>query len=156
MQALTRRKAKSLQKELGDLIYRNPETAQWETADEYLSGNVRQKLKQAEATATLDKSYHANVNALREVQPEDLKPGDISGRFGSPWIPPSDVQQFVVELLDMPEHAVRCSYSYLCSIQPNIKFTMAITRFPRLGRRGYFENEIHRHANRLQDSIQDL
>jgi N12 class adenine-specific DNA methylase len=110
MEALTGHSARQMQQELDSLIYRNPE-GQWETADRYLSGNVRAKLKTAEAAASIDPSYQRNVEALKAVQPADLLPGDISARLGSSWIPASDVKRFVTELLDIPERAVTVTHS---------------------------------------------
>jgi N12 class adenine-specific DNA methylase len=110
MEKLTGRSVTHLQRELDSLIYRNPE-GEWETADRYLSGDVRVKLKTAEAAAGLDPSYHRNVEALKEVQPVDLLPGDISARLGSSWIPASDVRRFVIELLDVSPSAVTVSHS---------------------------------------------
>src|SRR6202043_4162379 len=68
MEKLTGHSAKQLQRELEGLVYRNPE-GEWETADRYLSGNVRAKLKTAEAAANLDPGYARNVEALKAVQP---------------------------------------------------------------------------------------
>ena len=110
MEQLTGRTPKQLQRELDALVFRNPE-GEWETADRYLSGDVRAKLKTAQAAATLDPSYQRNVEALNAVQPADLLPGDISARLGSSWIPASDVKKFVAELLDAPERAVTVSHS---------------------------------------------
>jgi N12 class adenine-specific DNA methylase len=110
METLTGHSPKQLQCELDSLVYRNPE-GEWETADGYLSGDVRAKLKIAEAAATLDPSYQRNVEALKAVQPADLLPGDISARLGSSWIPASDVKKFVSELLDTPERAITVSHS---------------------------------------------
>jgi len=110
MEKLTSHSSRQLQRELDALVYRNPE-GDWETADCYLSGNVRAKLKTAEAVAAIDPSYRRNVDALREIQPDDLLPGDISARLGSSWIPTRDVKTFVAELLDAPEPAVTVSYS---------------------------------------------
>jgi len=112
MEKVTGHSARHLQRELDSLIYRNPE-GEWETADSYLSGNVRVKLKTAEAAAGLDSSYRRNVEALKEVQPADLLPGDISARLGSSWIPASDVRTFVAELLGVTESAVTVSHSGL-------------------------------------------
>ena len=81
--------------ELGDLIFPNPEARQWETADAYLSGNVRAKLAAAEQASP---QYARNVNALRAVQPEDVLPGDIDANLGAPWIPESDIQAFAANL----------------------------------------------------------
>ncbi|RUU25162.1 lactate dehydrogenase, partial [Mesorhizobium sp. M6A.T.Ce.TU.016.01.1.1] len=85
--------------ELGDAIYRDPETGSWQTADAYLSGQVRDKLKVAEAAAALDFAYERNVTALQGVQPADLRPSDITARLGAPWIPAADVVAFVHETM---------------------------------------------------------
>src|SRR5260370_751087 len=110
MEKLTGHSPKQLQRELDGMVYRNPE-ADWETADRYLSGDVRAKLKTAEAAPALDPSYCGNVEALKEVQPVDLLPGDISARLGSSWIPAGDVKTFVAELLDIPLRTVTVSHS---------------------------------------------
>jgi N12 class adenine-specific DNA methylase/SAM-dependent methyltransferase len=81
--------------ELGDLIYRDPETKAWQTADAYLSGNVRTKLAAAEKAGS---GCSRNAEALRAVQPEDVLPGDIDANLGAPWIPTSDIQAFAAEL----------------------------------------------------------
>ena len=75
-------------------IFKNPATERYETRDEYLSGNVREKLAQAENAATQDQSYQKNVDALKQVVPQDLIPDEICVTMGAPWIPASDVQAF--------------------------------------------------------------
>jgi N12 class adenine-specific DNA methylase len=80
-------------------IYKNP-VGGWETAEEYLTGNVRTKLQSAETAAQANPIYKANVEALKRVQPEDLPPSQISVRMGSPWIPEEDVNAFVKHLLN--------------------------------------------------------
>jgi hypothetical protein len=85
--------------DLGDAIFSNPETGAWQTADAYLSGQVRDKLKVAEAAASLDPVFERNVRALIEVQPADLRPSDITARLGEPWIPAADVIAFVHETM---------------------------------------------------------
>lgn len=85
--------------ELGDAIFADPETGAWQTADAYLSGQVRDKLKAAEAAALLDPDFERNVRALVDVQPADLGPSDITARLGAPWIPASDVVAFVKETM---------------------------------------------------------
>ena len=110
MAALTGHSARQMQRELDSLVYRNPE-GDWETADRYLSGNVRAKLKVAEAAASIDPAYQRNIEALKTVQPADLLPGDISARLGSSWIPPSDIRDFICETLDMPKSFVHVSHS---------------------------------------------
>jgi N12 class adenine-specific DNA methylase len=99
MEQVTGRKGQSLQRELGGLVYRNPESGLWETADRYLSGDVRAKLKAAQAAAAIDPAYARNIKALDDVQPADLEPGDIEARLGSSWIPPGDIRAFVAQLL---------------------------------------------------------
>jgi N12 class adenine-specific DNA methylase len=111
MEALTQRNATELQNELGSLIYQNPEGGQWETADLYLSGNVRGKLIAAEAAAQIDTAYDRNAEALRTIQPQDLEPGEIEARLGSSWIPTSDVRAFVSELLEVPTSNVKVGFA---------------------------------------------
>lgn len=89
--------------ELGDLIYQDPETGKWETADAYLSGNVREKLALAQKAGP---QYARNVSALREVQPEDVLPGDIDANLGAPWIPETDIQAFAADLFKVDPDAV--------------------------------------------------
>ena len=86
--------------ELGTAIFRDPSNGAWQTADAYLSGAVRTKLKLAEAAAALDPVFVRNVEALCEVQPVDLKPSDITARLGAPWIPAADIVAFVAEVMD--------------------------------------------------------
>src|SRR5713101_7272860 len=85
--------------ELCDLIYQDPETQAWHTADLYLSGNVRAKLATADAAGP---AYAGNAEALRAVQPEDVLPGDIDAPLGAPWIPESDMQAFTADLFGVP------------------------------------------------------
>lgn len=84
--------------EMGDGIYLNPETG-WETADEYLSGDVRTKLEQAQAAAENDKQYDRNVDALIAVQPKPLAADDITIKLGAGWVPVDTVKQFASEVL---------------------------------------------------------
>lgn len=93
--------------ELGDLIYRDPASQEWQTADAYLSGDVRAKLRTAEAAGD---EYARNAVALRSVQPEDVLPGDIDANLGAPWIPASDIQAFAAELFAVPPEAVRVGH----------------------------------------------
>ncbi len=84
---------------LGDTIYLDPETQQWVTDDEYLSGQVQLKLLAAEKAAEGNPAFARNVTALREVQPADLPPSEITARLGAPWIPARDIMQFVIEVM---------------------------------------------------------
>ena len=85
--------------QLGEAVFRNPSTEAWETDDAYLSGSVRTKLALAEAAAERDPQYARNVAALRRVQPEDLRPSDITARLGAPWIPAADIEAFAAEVM---------------------------------------------------------
>ena len=93
--------------ELGDLIYRDPESHAWQTADAYLSGNVRDKLKAAELASP---DYARNAVALRSVQPEDVLPGDIDAGLGAPWIPASDIQAFAAGLFGVAASSVQIGH----------------------------------------------
>jgi len=111
MERLTGRTGRALQHELGSLAYRNPEGGAWETADRYLSGNVRAKLVVARAAAELDRGYARNIQALEAVQPPNLQPGDIEARLGSSWIPVSDIGEFLAGLLETAPRSVRVSHA---------------------------------------------
>ena len=93
--------------ELRDLIFLDPETKTWQTADAYLSGNVREKLATAERAGP---SYARNVEALRNVQPEDILPGDIDANLGAPWIPADDIAAFAAELFRVDPSDVPVSH----------------------------------------------
>lgn len=86
---------------LGSTIYHNPQTAQWETDDEYLSGNVKEKLAVAQSAAQADPRYRRNAEALQAVQPEDLPPSRISIGLGSPILTPRHVEAFADEVIGM-------------------------------------------------------
>lgn len=101
-----------LVEELEGLIYLNPESynennpnAGWETADEYLSGNVRNKLRLAKAMVKENPQFAINVEALEKVQPVDIEASDIDVRIGSTWIEPIDYEEFVYDLLNTPRRA---------------------------------------------------
>ena len=94
MEGLLGRSAEAFLPELKGLVYRNPQSEQWETEDQYLSGNVREKLAAAQAAAGSDPSYRENAVALEAVQPEDLSASDIDARLGAVWIPPKDIEDF--------------------------------------------------------------
>jgi N12 class adenine-specific DNA methylase len=110
MEQVTGKTTRQLQRELGSLVYCNPEGA-WETADRYLSGDVRAKLRTAQTASGFDPIYQRNIEALKAVQPTDLEPGEIEARLGSSWIPANDIRHFICDLLDMSPRAVRVSHS---------------------------------------------
>jgi N12 class adenine-specific DNA methylase len=93
--------------ELGDLIFRDPESGGWQTADMYLSGNVREKLKRAQDTGP---KFARNVKALEAVQPEDVLPGDIDANLGAPWIPAGDVRAFAAGLFGAETASIRVTH----------------------------------------------
>lgn len=104
MAQLTGKPEQELVKELRGVIYRDPVKNTWQTADEYLSGNVRRKLRQAEKAAEQDNAYQINVEALQKAQPKDLDASEIEVRIGATWIDKSYIQQFMVETLNTPYH----------------------------------------------------
>ncbi|HEX3152335.1 MAG TPA: DEAD/DEAH box helicase family protein [Gemmataceae bacterium] len=93
--------------ELGDLIFHDPEPKAWQTADAYLSGNVRAKLA---AALNAGPAYARNAETLAQVQPEDVLPGDIDANLGAPWIPERDIQAFAVELFRVEESAIQVGH----------------------------------------------
>ena len=107
--------------ELSGIIFRDPleareddPTAGWHTADDYLSGNVREKLRQAKQAAQQNPAYAVNVEALTAAQPRDLDASEIEARLGATWIEPEDIQKFMVETFDTPYYmrrAIQVQYS---------------------------------------------
>ena len=88
--------------DLKGVIFLNPQTNQWETDDQYLSGNVREKLAVADAAAVTDSRFAEKVEALTSVQQTDLAATEIDVRLGASWLPPSDGQDFTNGLLNIP------------------------------------------------------
>ena len=101
MAGLLNKPAEEFLPDLKGIIFLNPQTNQWETDDQYLSGNVREKLAVADASAVTDARFHENVEALKSIQPEDLPATEIDVRLGASWLPPDDVKQFIHELLNV-------------------------------------------------------
>src|SRR5439155_9127601 len=93
--------------ELGDLLYQDPDTQVWHTADVYLSGNVCAKLAAAERAGS---AYARNAEALRAVQPDDVLPGDIDANLGAPWIPERDIQAFAADLFRVAAPSVQIGH----------------------------------------------
>ena len=102
MSQLSGKTEAELTKDLYGVIYKDPAKNTWQTADEYLSGNVRKKLRQAQKAAEQDAAYQINVEALEAAQPKDLDASEIEVRIGATWIDKSYVQQFMYELLKTP------------------------------------------------------
>ena len=102
MAQLTGKTEEKITEELVGVIFKNPLTDQWESGDEYLSGNVRDKLNTARTFAESHPEFTPNVRALEAVQPRDLEASEIEVRVGATWIETSDYQDFMVELLHTP------------------------------------------------------
>ena len=90
--------------ELTGIIFKNPLSEEWETADAYLSGNVRNKLETAETFAKNEPMYAVNVEALKRVQPRELDASEIEVRIGATWIEPRFIEDFMREVFETPEH----------------------------------------------------
>lgn len=99
MAGLLAQPAEDFLPDLKGLVFLNPQTRQWETDDQYLSGNVREKLAVAEAATITDPAFAPNVEALKSVQPADLSANEIDVRLGASWLPREDVERFVHDLL---------------------------------------------------------
>jgi len=102
MASLLARPAEDILPDLKGMVFLNPQTNQWETEDQYLSGNIREKLVAADTASVADHRFHENVEALKSVLPQDLPATEIDVRLGASWLPPSDVQEFVQGLLGIP------------------------------------------------------
>ena len=102
MEQLTGMDESALIAGLQGVIFRDPVKNEWQTADEYLSGNVRQKLREAEQAAAADPAFLTNVEALRTSQPKDLDASEIEVRLGATWIDQKYIQQFMEETFEPP------------------------------------------------------
>ncbi len=107
MTSLTGKSEDELCSDLKGVIFLNPQyvkgiSQKYLPADEYLSGNVREKLRTAKEAAEADGSFNINVEALSAVQPKDLTAGEITVRLGSTWVPPEYIERFTFELLGTP------------------------------------------------------
>ena len=107
MSKLTGKSQEELINELNGVIFLNPVRGEWQTADEYLSGNVRQKLREAEQAAQDSPGYLPNVEALRQAQPRDLDASEIEVRLGTTWIDPSYIREFMWETFETPFYQQR-------------------------------------------------
>ena len=106
--------------ELSGVIFKDPGTdptdpeTGWQMADEYLSGNVRAKLRMAQLAAETNPEFAVNVTALEKAQPKDLEASEIDVRLGATWLDPSIIQKFMAETFQIPyylRHAVKVRYS---------------------------------------------
>jgi N12 class adenine-specific DNA methylase len=139
--------------ELGDLIYRDPQSKEWQTADAYLSGNVREKLKIAEKAGG---EYVRNAVALRLVQPEDVLPGDIDANLGAPWIPASDIQKFAGELFNVPPEAFKIGHlkkDAVWSVEPDYRAIQSVAATADYGTSRINGTELLSHALNLKTPV---
>ena len=104
MAELTGKDVDTVKEDLTGIIFQNPLTDQWETADEYLSGNVRDKLETAKVYAESHPEYAVNVQALTQVQPKELDASEIEVRIGATWIDPKYIEDFMRETFETPQH----------------------------------------------------
>ena len=106
MSKLTNKTQEELVKELDGIIYKLPmENNKYVTSDEYLSGNIREKLKMAEASVGMHPEFATNIEALKQVMPKDLTANEIGIKLGATWIPTEIIDKFMYELLETPNHA---------------------------------------------------
>ena len=104
MSELTGKSEEEVAKELARVIFQNPVTEKWETADEYLSGNVREKLATARVFAENRPEFAINVTALEGVQPKELDASEIEVRIGDTWIEPKYIEDFMRETFETPDY----------------------------------------------------
>ncbi|EOS53211.1 hypothetical protein C809_00156 [Lachnospiraceae bacterium MD335] len=104
MSQLADKSEEEITKELAGVIFQNPVTEEWETADEYLSGNVREKLSVARTFAENHPEYAINVSSLESVQPKELDASEIEVRIGATWISTKYIEDFMRETFETPEY----------------------------------------------------
>ena len=104
MAELSGKDADTIKEELTGVIFQNPITDKWETADEYLSGNVRDKLETAKTYAENHPEYAVNVQALTQVQPKELDASEIEVRIGATWVKPEYLEDFMHDTFETPQH----------------------------------------------------
>ncbi len=104
MSQLSGKSVEDITKELAGVIFQNPVTEKWETADEYLSGNVREKLSVARTFAENHPEYAINVTSLEGVQPKELDASEIEVRIGATWISTKYIEDFMRETFETPEY----------------------------------------------------
>ena len=107
MARLTGKAEDEIVADLQGVIFLDPLEQTWQTADEYLSGNVRAKLRVAQTAAESDSSFAVNVKALQAAQPKDLDASEIDVRLGTTWVDKAYIQRFMIELLGIPYYEQR-------------------------------------------------
>ena len=106
MMELTGKTEEEVTEELTGVIFKNPLTDKWEPSDEYLAGNVREKLNIAKQFAENHSEYMVNVQALERVQPKDLDASEIEARLGATWISPDYITEFMAETFHTPRQHI--------------------------------------------------
>jgi N12 class adenine-specific DNA methylase len=126
--ALTGKSAEEVGDELiaAGLAYEDPASG-WQSASEYLSGNTRQKLKEAKAAAAADPRYEPSVAALEKAQPVDIEPEEIGIKLGSPWVPNDIIQSFAAETLGADADDITIKYTkelqeWTVSLKPHLGY----------------------------------
>ena len=104
MAELSGKDVDTIKEKLTGVIFQNPVTDKWETADEYLSGNVRDKLETAKIYAEKHPEYAVNVQALTQVQPKELDASEIEVRIGATWVKPEYLEDFMRDTFETPQH----------------------------------------------------
>ena len=104
MAELSGKSVDRIKEELTGIIFQNPVTDKWETADEYLSGNVRDKLETAKNYAENHPEYTVNVQALTQMQPKELDASEIEVRIGATWVKPEYLEDFMRDTFETPQH----------------------------------------------------
>lgn len=146
------------------LIYESPETGGWETADEYLSGNVRRKLAIAREAAAADPRFAPNVAALEAAQPEPIPYYDIDAKLGSPWIPADDVRDWMAESLGIGEDDISVAYNAatgrwaVSAETPAVRRSVAATRewgTPRMSMVDLVEKVLNNGAIVVRDRVDE-
>jgi N12 class adenine-specific DNA methylase len=145
--------------ELGELLYQDPATGDYETRDAYLSGNVRRKLADAKASG----KHQRNVAALEAVQPEDLLPGDIDANLGAPWLPVSDLEAFAVDLFQVTPSAISVAHlpkDAIWTVDATYEAKSAVTNTseygtPRIDGLTLFEHALNLKSPSIYDEIRD-
>ncbi len=155
---LSGRSVEQVEDELGRLIYRDPVTRAWQTADHYCSGNVRRKLLEAKAAGG---PFERNVQALLACQPTDILPGEIDANLGAPWIPVKDIRAFAGHLFRVPDDSFVVAHlakDAVWTVQPNWRASTSVASTadygtPRVDGISLFEQALNLRQPTVYDTI---
>jgi N12 class adenine-specific DNA methylase/predicted RNA methylase len=147
----------SIVRDLQGIIFKNPQSQQWETAERYLSGNVKQKLAIAQEASKQDTQYAGNVEALNIVIPQDIEAVDIAVQLGSTWVPAETVSEFVAKLFGDVRRTISYQPSlgkWIASIQDGDQTTMHSTwGTPRISASTLMEAILTNRAIEIKDEV---